>query len=198
MIVSILGADIRNDKGIWHTNDIKMSDGDLTQEIVSFRVVAAAYIQKANPSAIFFVQGGWGGWQNPSRPSIASVMKRELEEFGVPEEKILVDEKSQKTFSQLRILQDFVSHRPADAVTILSNVWHLQRIAALLAHVRELDILRTYQPTLIGAEDVLLAADLAKWHEKVALAQNHPAMQEIIAAEACGVKQIQDGTYKFE
>jgi len=197
MIVSILGADIRNDKGIWHTNDIKMSDSDCTPEIVSFRVVAAAHVEKANPEAIFFVQGGWGGWQNPSRPSIASVMKRELQELGVPAEKILMDEKSEKTFSQLCILQNFVSLQPVDAVTVLSNVWHLPRIAALLKHTRELDILRTYHPTLIGAEDVLLAADLAKWNDKVAMAQNHSAMQKIIAAEAMGVKQIQDGTYKF-
>lgn len=196
-LISILGADIRNDRGVWRTNDLTMLDGDPANIIDSLRVAAAAVLAGQDPAATLLVQGGWAGYQDPGRPSMASVMQRELQELSVAPERILLDEESQKTIPQLLFLQDVAVRENVAQVTILTNGWHLPRVAALLEHHPALKPLRDKQPRLVAAEEVLLKDSPEAWTEKIQHAAAHPLMKEIIADEERGIEQLHSGTYRF-
>ncbi|OGC86112.1 hypothetical protein A3D70_01820 [Candidatus Adlerbacteria bacterium RIFCSPHIGHO2_02_FULL_54_18] len=193
-LISILGADIWNDGGVWRTNGL---DGPGDQSGVTldrFRVVAGAYLAESQKDVTLLVQGGYA---EGSRPSIASVMQKELIEFGVPVHQILLEEQSHSSYVQLLELQKIaVRERPAH-LQIISNEWHLPRLKAMLEYREELSTLHTMHPEFIAAEEVLVREYPEEWQDTIAAVRKLPAVLARIKKEQQGAEQIRDGTYRF-
>ena len=85
---------------------------------------------------------------------------------------------------------------PIKILRILSNRYHLPRIDAFLDDDPEL---RAWKASgriqSEGVEDILLQHDQSRWHSLITEAYNSPAMQQRIAEEAKGVRDILAGVY---
>ncbi len=200
-LISVLSGDIWNDRGVWRTNDLDVRYGAVKSVMESFRIPAAAlFIQgrlsrkKKEDSIVVIVQGGLA---DATYPSLASVMKRELAEFGVPDTIIRLEETSKTTYQQLCILQKIAVAEHPDRVEVFSNEWHVDRIRAMIELIPNLASLRALNPTVVAAEGVLLQADPLLWKPKIEAVRANPDIQARVALEQKGIAQIRDGTYLF-
>jgi hypothetical protein len=193
-LISILGGAIWYDQGHWQTNGID-GPGDGRGLINDrFRVLAAAYLyQKNHANTLLLAQGGLA---TENRPSIASVMKQELEALSVPKDVILVEEHSFSTFSQLYELKHYIKD-PSTQLFIVSNEWHLPRIAAMIQWIPELQELSTRKPQLCAAEEVLLQTDEKKWRNIIETLRQREDILTRISKEQEGVDQLKAGLYKY-
>ncbi len=190
-LISVLSGDIWDDGGIWRTKDVDTKTGGTLP--FSFRIPAAAVL--AGESGVsLFVQGGLA---EGVRPSLASVMHRELCELGVPEESLLKEETTTTTYQQLLALQEAAHTYDSASISILSNEWHLPRIAAMLKHISALSALHARGPRLISAEEVLLDADAARWQEQIEEARQSSETHVRKSLERKGVEDIAAGRYHF-
>jgi DUF218 domain len=163
------------------------------------------------------VEAGWALYQDdqqlslvvlggksdkPGAPLIATVMKQELIELGVPEGAIVTEEESTTTYQQLLGLQQMVQEGEGDNVVLLTNAYHLTRVQAMIEYGPELQTLKgllaSGQLKVQAAEQILVARDSAKWQAEIDTVYQSEAMQARINGEANGVRQIHQGTYRFE
>ncbi len=195
-ILSVLSGDIWNDSGVWRTTDYNVPRGAPHVILDSFRIqAAAAYLKKYNAGeVVVLVQGGLA---DTVYPSLASVMRRELLELGVPETELELEERSQTTYQQLFLLQDRAAKETAPAVKILSNDWHLPRIRAMVESVPGLAALRALNPEFVEAEEILLQTNPAQWQKKVETLRANKEVQTRVMQEQEGVAEIRNGTYRF-
>ena len=191
-LISVLGGDLWNDAGIWRCVDGDFRISSDTGHS-NFRVPAAVcFAREVNGTLL--VQGGLA---DTKRPSLARVMHTELTQLGVDESSVIEEDISTSTFGQLLELQRIARDTNSPGVSIISNEWHLPRIAAMLKHSAQLSFLASLQPTLVAAEDVLLSGSSSNWEEKISEARNSQATLERIELEKQGISQIENGTYHF-
>lgn len=186
-LLFILSGSLRKDAaGVWHTT----MWGDVSEFPVvgdRLRIEAVALFYKNNPETQIVVLGGCGTLCVAGAPAISGVMKRELVELGVPADAIVRESETRNTLEQIRYIQSLVTnHRSLDTVFILSNRYHLPRIKAMLGD---------FTVKLLGAEDVLLQYEPARWRATLEAAERSPLMIEIVASEARGVEALERGTY---
>lgn len=103
------------------------------------RLNKALDYHKAHPDALLLVSGGQGGDEPVSE---AQAMRDYLVQAGVPEEQILVEDRSTSTAENLRYSKQLMEEQGYDAettpVVIVSNSFHLARVR-MLAKRCELD-----------------------------------------------------------
>ena len=194
-LISILGGAIWNNHDLWQTNGLN-DPGDhngVTND--HFRVLAGASLYKRNPKhTTLFVQGGLA---KDLRPSIASVIKEELKAFDVPEDHIVLEERSVSTFSQLFELKLFTIKQKPMRLLIISNEWHLPRIEAMIKWIPELHELAELNPQSCAAEEILLQDSEKDWRIIIETARRREDIVARIVKEQQGVAQLQAGTYRY-
>lgn len=194
-LISILAGGIWNNHGVWETNG---DDGPGDASGVTydrFRIEAGVNLyKKMAPYVILLVQGGLA---TELRPSLASVSKKELEALGVPTDRILMEERSSTTFSQLFELKSIIKHHKPKHLWIISNEWHLPRIQAMIDCLSELKELKKLVQ-LFAAEEILLQASDSKWRIPIQNMRNTDEIKLRVAKEKQGVEQIQAGTYRYK
>lgn len=201
--IAVLGGGLVKEKGKWRTtnfNDKGDKFGALGDRL---RVVAASYLYKDNPEQIIIASGGRGQVKRGSdEPAVAIVIKKELEELGVPTNKIIKETKSKNTCAELIELQKIIKERGLKIIIIISNKYHLPRLQAMVKYCPNLAELKKMfaisKLTLKSAEDILIKHDPAAWRKIIAKAYNSAGTKERIKLEKKGVKDIKAGKYKFK
>lgn len=196
-VIAVMGGNLAKDsKGVWHTTSFDEGDnfGIMGDRL---RVLAAQRLYEDDERELVAL-GGLGQLAvHSDAPTIARVIKKELEELGVPPEKIIFEEESGNTYQQLCALMKLAEERGWSRIQVLSNKWHLPRIQAMLEHDSEWrQKLTAGQVELVSAEDVLIEHDSA-WEKPIREAYESEAMKERMRGEQEGVQQIKEGTYKL-
>ncbi len=145
--------------------------------------------------------------------SYARVTAGELEKRGVEREKMLIQENSYSTFTELiELVKLIVEHKWRHAAVVV-NEFSIPRAQAMIEHIHELHDPNGYskQPEVlqaldvfkqmsgvkivfVAAEDVLLAAD-PHFKRVITEAKQLPAWKEVMEREQAGAQQIRDGEY---
>lgn len=200
--ICVLSAGIKkNKRGEWVSTDLTKEDDKLGAPGGKLRVVAASYLYKENPKTIIIASGG-RGWDvkddEPNRPDLSEIIKLELIEFGVPEQNIIKENKSNKTFEQLSELNKIIDCEKINETTVITSDYHLARVKAMIEYDCELNKkLANKQIKLQSAEEICLQYDRKKWQNIIKEAYESEEMKKRIEREENGVEQIKDGTYKF-
>ena len=194
-LLSILGGEIWNIRGIWQTHKSDTRD-DLCQLTPDrLRVLAAACLYKKNPRSTTVLSQG--GLEDSNRPSIASVIKEELKSLGLPENHIFLEDTSISTFSQLLELQLIALKWQPKQIIIISNEWHLPRIEAMIQWVLKLQELSQYKPQLLAAEEILLQESEKDWQGVTESMRTSDDTLSRILKEQQGVNHLKSGSYIF-
>jgi DUF218 domain len=199
-LLAILGGDLVEDaSGQWRTTTAKDPGDQYGILWDRLRLEAGWALYQGDPQLYLVVLGGKS--DKPGAPLIATVMKQELMELGVPGEAIVTEEESTTTNQQLLGLQEIVQERAGDHVRILTNAYHLTRVQAMIEDGPKLstlkDLLAVGRLTVQGAEEVLVERDPETWRAEIDTVYQSEAMQARINREANGVRQIRQGTYRF-
>ncbi|MCR4325584.1 MAG: YdcF family protein [Patescibacteria group bacterium] len=121
----------------------------------------------------------------------AAIQARELEELGVPKERIILEDRSENTESQLRESFSIAAEHGWKHLAVVSNEYHIPRIRAFCEHVIHPSIAVEY----IAAESVLMEENpsFVGVFEEV---KKTSAYQERLASEERGVEELESGTYR--
>lgn len=198
--ICVLIAGVKKNKdGQWASTDL--GDSGLGAPGGKLRVAAAAYLYKSNPESIIIASGG-RGWDvkndEPEHSDLSEIIKLELIELGVFEKNIIKENKSNKTFEQLKELKKIIDNEKFNETTIITNDYHLARVKAMLKYAQELSkMFADKRIALQSAEEICLRYDRIKWQNIIKAAYESEEMKKRMEMEENGVKQIKDGTYKF-
>ena len=197
----ILGGGLTKEKGRWRTTNFDEGDkfGALGDRL---RVVAGHYLYQENPEQTIIASGGRGQIKKgSSEPATATVIKKELSELGVPDDRIIKATKNKNTFTELIELQKIIEEKNLETIMVISNKYHLPRLQAMIEYCPELSKLKKMNAAsrLIfkSAEEIVLAREPEIWRETISRAYRSQAMKERIKLEKKGVKDIKLGRYKF-
>ena len=192
-IAVLCGESIRNSDGTWRT--ARFTEGDKFGVLGDrMRVLAANYLYQDNPQLIIAL-GGKGQRANDKTALPASiVIKKELQELGVPKKDIITEKESSSTFTSLKMLKSIIAKFNLKDVILISNKYHLPRIKAMIEVVKEL---HDTNITLIEAEEVVISHD-QKMRREIKLAYKSKAMQKRILLEQQGIRDIYEGQYRFK
>lgn len=193
--VVIIGGGLKKENHKWRTTGFNEGDnfgatGD------RLRVVAGSYLFKYNPGQILIALGGRGQLKNiPNAPTVAEVIKNELVELGVSAERIIKEEQSGNTWQQLQELKKIIKRQKLEYIIVISNEYHLPRIKAMIE--KDLELNKMFDAAKIklqSAEEIII-----KYHseqkKEIKSVYKSKAMQERIALEQKGVKDIEEGKY---
>ncbi len=199
-LLAILGGDLVEDaSGKWRTTTAKDRGDKYGILWDRLRVEAAWALYQDDQQLCLVVLGGKSDMTGA--PLIATVMKQELMELGVPEEAIVTEEESINTHQQLLGLQQIVQEGKGDNVLILTNEYHVKRVQVMIEYRPRLSLLKGLlalgQLKVQAAEEILIERDPEKWQAEIDRVYKSEAMQARIKGEADGVRQIHEGTYRF-
>lgn len=199
-IFILSGSLFREQDGRWRTT--MWSDDGKSNFLVlgdRLRVVAGALLYEHHEGDVIIASGGVGLLADAGVPPVADVLKKELIELGVPNDVILTDRESGKTWSQLQVLKRLMHSHGFKRCMIVSNDYHLPRIAAMIEYDKELrQFFHAGVITLRSAEDILFQYQPDQWRDIIYTAKESALMKQLAASEARGVEQIQNGSYKFD
>ncbi|PKM74072.1 MAG: hypothetical protein CVU91_03240 [Firmicutes bacterium HGW-Firmicutes-16] len=94
---------------------------------LTYRLEAAKDYLEAYPETRVIVSGGQGSGEDISE---AECMRRWLTDNGIPEERIIMEDKSTSTYENLRNSLEIIhmfSNNPTDRIAVLSQEYHLYR-----------------------------------------------------------------------
>jgi len=102
-VIAVLGGGLIKDKdGRWRTTNFDEAGDEFGTLGDRLRVEAAACLYERYPGSLFVASGGQGQYADQADvPTVASVIKRELIELGVPEQQIILEENSGSSWRQL-------------------------------------------------------------------------------------------------
>ncbi len=201
-LVVILGGGLVNDKktGIWRTTGFYEGD-KFGVDGSRLRVVAGALLFKKSPESIIIASGGKGQLKKVKGvATLAVVIKRELMALGIPARKIIKEEKSSNTYTQLLELSKLTRNSKFNIkqILIVSNSWHLMRIELMAKFFPPLVKLPTQKfVKFLSAEKVCLKYQSMNWRNIINKAYHSAAMKKRISLERAGIRDIKNGKYKF-
>ena len=171
------------------------------------RVLAACEMHDAFPEAYFVAMSKT---RDGNKPTYASVIRKELLEKGVNNHRILLQDVSIDTVTELKETARLAMEREWNNVAIIVSKWQVPRAEALLNHIEdfadrdEQQILSSFaygiktrklSVQFLDTTTVLsTTSDTYKRFFEETLISD-PGMQARIRAEAEGVRQIAEGTY---
>lgn len=139
----------------------------------------------------------------PHAPLLSAIIRRELEEWGVPASKIEEIEMQEVggTFQQLLHLQEKLPafKKTTKELVVITNRYQMPRVWAMIYFREELAELRNCVAPLArfaSAEDIVLEY-LPEYGPDIVKAYRREAMRKCIARESKGAHQIAEGTYVF-
>ncbi|PIS05296.1 MAG: hypothetical protein COT81_01920 [Candidatus Buchananbacteria bacterium CG10_big_fil_rev_8_21_14_0_10_42_9] len=198
--IIILGGGLIEEKdGTWRTTNFDEGDnfgvnGDRV------RVVAAAYLANEYPDALLIPASGKGQYASISgAPTIASVIKQELIELGVPKDRIILEEDSKNTYQNLAGVIDIIKAKDISEIKIVSNLWHIPRVKAMIeTHPKLKEFYSAIPYELVFAEDIAIENEPGSWQADIEQAYGSKAMEKRLELEDKGIEQIKNGTYQYE
>lgn len=98
--------------------------GETPSTMLAKRCDAALETLSAHPNAVCVVSGGQGKGEDISE---AEAMRRYLAERGVPEERIVIEDKSASTRENIRFSAELLKERGIDSAVIVTNDFHQYR-----------------------------------------------------------------------
>jgi len=130
----ILGGGLIYDETskLWRT--CGFGEGDANGVTIStLRVQAGAILFKEGSYDLLISSGrGLLSFHDPSIPAEGEVMRKELKELCIPDDKIVVENQSNNTFEQLRYLRKLCDKRNITDVGFITNEWHIPRVWAMM------------------------------------------------------------------
>ena len=196
--IAVLGGSLVKEKsGRWRTTGFEEGDNFGVQGD-RLRVIAAGLLYKKD-GVLIIALGGRGQLKDvPDSPAVSEVIKDELIELGVRPEDIFCEKNSGSTFEQLRELGDIAGKENLEALTIITNEYHLPRVRAMVQYNPVLTKAFSHCRLVFkSAESVLLEYDSETWKEVISAAYKSDAVKKRIASEMAGAEQIKDGTYVY-
>ncbi len=196
-IIVLGGGMIKNPDGTWRTTTYQEKDqfGALGDWM---RVLATGYLYKENYGQIIFVLGGKGQLKDvKDAPPVAEVIKKELLAMGVSPDHIITETQSGNTLEQLLAFKKIVQEYGLESIVIISNRYHLPRIDAMLKNSALKNVVDTCNISLQEAEQIVIDHE-PEQKEKIEKAYESQAIQDRIALENKGVKDIYEGRYKLK
>lgn len=197
--IIVLGGELVKEGGIWRSAHFNAGAhlGD------RLRVIAAYFLYQDevahNPELVVVASGGRGGRGALDAPTLASVIKKELLQLGVPAESVVAEEKSNTTYEQLQECERMTVLRGWETVAIISNDYHLPRIQALCELVPKFPHLKAGlergRVLLMSAEQVAIAHAPTRYRKMVEDAYRSNAMKMRKQREAQGVADLRAGRY---
>jgi len=161
------------------------------------RVLAACFLYKENFDSLILALGGKGQMKDiPDAPTLAEILKKELTELGVPDEKIIEEKNSGTTYQQLQELMKIAKEVSASEITIISNRYHLPRIRAMVEYAPLVKD-AAGKINFASAEEILIEKKPEEWKAIVEKAYESAEMKELIKKEDAGALQVREGKYKF-
>ncbi len=196
LIVVLGGMIVREKSGQWRSSEIH-DPGDrygICDDIL--RVKAAGFLFDPMANQFFLASGGKGQLaDNPDAPTISRVIKDELIVLGIPGDRILLEENSKNTLSQLH---EIIKMPLSDykQILIITNECHLPRLETMLHNDSMLNAVSDrHQIKIKSAEDILLAYAPTEWSDRIMEARINPAMIKRRAMEDRGIKDFLAGKY---
>lgn len=98
--------------------------GETPSTMLARRCDAALETLGEHPNAVCVVSGGQGNGEDISE---AEAMRRYLKERGVPEERIVIEDKSTSTRENIRLSAELLRERGIDRAVIVTNDFHQYR-----------------------------------------------------------------------
>jgi len=196
--ILILSGGIKQNKdGSWISSDL--DDTEVSPGGKS-RVIAASYLFNDDKEKFVITTGQIGSEklaQEKQHPNISAILKKELTELGVPEERIIEESRSNNTFEQLTESIKVIKEHGFENIIFISNRYHLPRIKAMIEKIPELnEFLLSGKLELKSVEEILIEKE-PKWKEEIEKAYNTKEMKERIALEEQGVRDLKEGRYKL-
>ncbi|MDO8594508.1 MAG: YdcF family protein [bacterium] len=205
-IIVVLGGGLVQDAGVWRTSGFNDRDdfGVLGDRL---RVLAGAFLftdaHKVGKDARIIVCGGKGQMFQtmPDAPTVASVIKEELTGLGVPRECVIVEEASRNTYEQLVGAQKLLQEKSGGELVFITNRYHVPRVRAFVEYGPRLSFLKQLvsgkKVSFISAEEVVLSRRPSIFQTDIDAAYETTAMQERVALEQRGVRDIEGGIYRY-
>ena len=197
--IVILGGGLKKDEtGKWRTTNYNEPGDNFGVSGDRLRVVAAGYLYKNNPQQIIIASGGKGQLKDiEDAPTVSEVIKKELIELGVPEEKIVEENNSGNAYQQLQEIEKIINKMQLKNVSILSSDWNLPRIKEMLVTFSDLkEISKLAEVEFLSAEKICLKFDREKWQKIIDEAYKSEGLKKRIELEKKGVQDIKEGRYK--
>lgn len=203
----ILGGPIVYDSGYQRWRSTIYSDepdeaGHVTCNMI--RVIAANILHKATRDSIIIASGNRGYLHAvPGSPTIASVMREELIRMGARSANIFAEDRSDNTYQNVLYTLRFITGNWPDvsAITFVSELWHLPRVRAFIAHRPEIteacaqfSAVRT-----ICAEYVVTSDPICRsyWLPAIEEQFRRGAISKNYELGLQGIRQLKDGTYNL-
>jgi hypothetical protein len=194
--VIVLGGWLfREPDGHWRTMNFGELDGEGLESGDRVRVVAAAFLAKADPSLKIIVSGSKGRLDHVDDcPTLASVLKKELTDLTISPENIIEEDRSTGTLDQLRKSLAIIKKLKFSGIGIISNRYHLPRVGAFLERMPDIN-----WPGLkfISAEEIAIKNDPESWEAEIKTAYASAGMKKRIAMEQNGIKDLREGKYRL-
>jgi hypothetical protein len=184
------------------------SDRDENSGLISAgrdRVLAAKGIYRFFPSILFVTTSKT---RDEKKPTYASVMKRELMEFGVPESSILEENESVDTVGCTKAVMRLIDDHDWKRIVLLSAAFHVPRMKAVLERLEcfaddedERLFLGSMankihegviQVSIMASDDVVQETD-PEYMKSLDIVKKSPEYKEKLAAELGGAKRILEG-----
>jgi uncharacterized SAM-binding protein YcdF (DUF218 family) len=134
--IAVLAGGVKpNGDGTWSSTDLTADDDRYGAPGGKLRILAAAVLAERHPAAVV-VSGGAQGFESPDtateRPSLAAILGRELVAAGVPHDRLVLEDRSNSTFQELRVLAELAVARRWSAIVIVTSRWHVERVRVML------------------------------------------------------------------
>ena len=199
--IAVLAGGLKKDAyGRWRTTNHNEPGDNFGVSGDRLRVVAAGYLYKNNPQQIIIASGGKGQLKDiEDAPTVSEVIKKELIELGVPEEKIVEENNSGNAYQQLQEIEKIINKMQLKNVSILSSDWNLPRIKEMLVTFSDLkEISKLAEVEFLSAEKICLKFDREKWQKIIDEAYKSEGLKKRIELEKKGVQDIKEGRYKIK
>lgn len=171
------------------------------------RVLTAFEMQRVFPEAYFVAMSKT---RDGNKPTYASVTRKELLEKGVEDHRILLQDVSVDTVTELKETARIVSERGWSNVVLIVSKWQVPRAEALLNHVEDfadkdeemlcssfVNSIKTGTLLVQFLDTTAVLSTISDTYRRFfeATLATDPGMQARMRAEAEGVRQIAEGTY---
>lgn len=208
--IFVLAGGIRKDKdGKYRSLTYEESDtsGKITGSI--YRIFATAEISHYFPNTFIVTTSKYAGVkpQEDNTPTIAKVMHDELTSLGVKKEKIILEEESTSTFTELFEMAKLTSQKHWKRIGVVTNGYHVPRIEKMYELIDKfspddallessIEYLKSrVKVTIISSEEILRTVnnDFKNLEKKV---MTMAAYLDRVRLEEKGIRDLKEQKYK--
>jgi len=172
------------------------------------RVIAAAEIAQYFPDIKIVTDS----YDYSDEPTLAKTYADALKGLGVSENRIILEERSNNTLTELLEMVKMAKNHNWQRVAVLTGELHLGRVRAMIANLEKLAKKlhpedknfftawehfkqgQELQINILEAEKILPLRD-GRYNKIIKYMRNNSAYKQTIEAETNGIRQINDGTY---